>query len=338
MTSLAGTWFDGRESRPRTVALERPDPATLRLVADGEVHDFGLGAVEISPRLGNTPRVLRLPGHGHVEVEDSAELESWFQGRSPLEAFADWLERRRTAAMVAAGATVLGVVLFFTVFLPAGAEWIAPRIPRAVEVQMSQQVMSLLDRIDLKPSALPIETQERLHDRFEALVAGLPRAHEMKLLFRDGKSLGANAFALPDGTVVMTDELVKLAKSDDELVAVLAHEAGHHEHRHALRQTLESSGILVVVGLITGDVSGSSLTVALPTVLLETGFSRTHETEADDFAFALLKRRGISPEAFAQALEHLSKAKGSQPDAVSYFSTHPATQERIDRARAAAKK
>lgn len=337
MTGLAGTWYDGRHSRPREAALERPDGATLRLTSEGEVRDFALASVSISPRLGNTPRVLRLPEAGHVEVEDGAELHAWFGEQSRIEGWADWLERRRTAALAAAAITVLAVVLFFQVGLPAGAAWLAPQIPPRAERLMTSQVMTLLDKVELSPSRLPMERQAQLRAKFHALVAELPRARDMKLLFRRGRGLGANAFALPDGTVVMTDQLVELAKSDNELIAVLAHETGHHEHRHALRQTLESSGILLVTTLLIGDVSGSSLTVAMPTVLLETGFSRGHEREADDFAFALLKRKGISPNAFADALARLGKAQGVEPDAISYFSTHPATQDRIARARAAAK-
>ncbi len=60
----------------------------------------------------------------------------------------------------------------------------------------------------------------------------------------NGRAVGANAFALPSGIVVMTDELVELAKTDDELVAVLAHEIGHVRGRHALRQTAAGGGRL----------------------------------------------------------------------------------------------
>src|SRR5688572_18945794 len=85
MTVLTGTWFDGRQSRPRAATLERPDAGTLRVSSEGEVADFALASVAISPRLGNTPRVLRLPGAGHLEVEDGAELHAWFRGQSRIE-------------------------------------------------------------------------------------------------------------------------------------------------------------------------------------------------------------------------------------------------------------
>ena len=62
----------------------------------------------------------------------------------------------------------------------------------------------------------------------------------------------------------MTDELVALAKSDDELLAVLAHEAGHHVHRHGLRGAMEGSAVFLLSGLMLGDATGSSLAVSRP--------------------------------------------------------------------------
>ena len=55
----------------------------------------------------------------------------------------------------------------------------------------------------------------------------LDDGHVYQLEFRHGGYIDANAFALPSGIIVMTDELVELAKSDDELISVLAHEIGH---------------------------------------------------------------------------------------------------------------
>lgn len=337
MTEVVGTWFDGRDSRARAVTLSRPTTQSLLLRSDQGELELPLATVSISPRLGSTPRILRLRDHGQVECADSPDLDHWFATPSRIEALADWLERRRGPALAAAALTVLGVVLFFRVGLPWAAEQIAPRIPSRVERLMSAQVLDLMDRVELRPSRLPATRQQQLRAEFSGLIEDLQRERDMRLQFRSAPRLGANAFALPDGTVVMTDELVALAHSDDELIAVLAHETGHHEHRHALRQTLESSGIVVMAALLFGDVSGSSLTVSMPTVLLETGFSRAHEREADEFAFALLLRKGHSPQAFADMLRRLGEKDGGDTAMVGYFSTHPASEDRIRRAEQAAK-
>jgi Zn-dependent protease with chaperone function len=214
----------------------------------------------------------------------------------------------------------------------------APRIPAVVERHMGEQSLALIEKVELDPSRLPRARQAALRAGLTRMVAGLPRQADMRLLFRHSRHIGANAFALPGGTLVITDQLVALARNDDEVMAVLAHEAGHHEHRHALRQTIESSGILVIASLLLGDASGSSLAVGVPVVLLESGYSRGHEREADDFALDLLARTGRPPGAFADILERLERSEHAARSAgladVGYLSTHPPSAARIARARA----
>ena len=75
--------------------------------------------------------------------------------------------------------------------------------------------------------------------------------------------------------------------SDDELLAVLAHEIGHVRGRHAMRLVLQNSGLAVLLTALAGDAVGVTfLAVALPSMLLQSGYSRQFETEADDYAFA----------------------------------------------------
>ena len=339
MSELDATWYDGRGSRGRAARLSQPEPSRLRLESEGMVLEFAVADVTLTPRLGSMPRTLRLPGEGHLDLADSPLLDRWIPTSSRIEAAAHWLEQRRTAAIGSALATVLAVVFFFQVGLPWMANRLAPAIPAAMERTISRQAMALIDRLHLAPSKLPAERREALQRQFAALVAGLPREADFRLEFRDAPKLGPNAFALPDGLVVVTDQLVALVESDDELVAVLAHEAGHHEHRHGMRQALQSSAVVVVAGFLFGDLSGTgSLSVSIPVLLLESGFSRDHEREADAFAFGLLKQRGRSPADFATAMSRLSRHYGEQDmGAIGYLSTHPASAERIEAARRAAK-
>lgn len=234
---------------------------------------------------------------------------------------------------------MLATVGFVHFGVPAIAKLAAERMPVAVERVLSDQVVELLERVHVGPSRLPAERRAALEQAFAGLVASEPRSGQMRLRFARSPSIGANAFALPDGSIYMTDALVELAQDDEELLAVLAHEAGHHVHRHGLRQALESSSVLLLTGLLFGDVSGSSLAVAIPAALLNSGFSRGHEREADTYAFDLLKRRGHSPRAFATMLARLEKASGARgaDQVLGYLSTHPPSPQRIAAAEAAAR-
>lgn len=306
---------------------------------EGDTQRWPLESITISPRLGSTPRILRLPDGARVEVADSPRMQAWFGGgESRIEAFADWLERRRLAIAAAAVVTVAATVLFVKFGVPWLARETAERMPVAVERHVSNQVVMVLDKAHLEDSRVPAARRALLERRFQALVASEPRSADLRLEIVRAPGIGPNAFALPDGRIYMTDALVELAESDEELLAVLAHEAGHHVHRHGMRQALESSSVFVLAGMLFGDMSGSSLAVAVPAVLLSNGFSRGHEREADAYAFALLRRRGQSPAAFAAIMRRLSSdvPKGLEEGPVGYLSTHPPTPERIAEAERAA--
>ena len=157
--------------------------------------------------------------------------------------------------------------------------------------------------------------------------------------------MGANAFALPGGAVVLTDALVKLAQNDAQISAVLAHEVGHVRHHHGLRLAIQAAGLAALIATLAGDaVSITGLAVALPTALLQSGYSREFEDEADAYAFRRLKEIQLSPKYFAQILARIEESRNKDPDANrrsgperrrsdhGYLSTHPATAERIERA------
>lgn len=338
MNALHGQWHDGASSRPRAVRLWLAAPGVLRIEdASGGVEDWPLSEVRPSPRLGSTPRLLRRAGHGQIECADDPLLARWFpRPVSRVEASVDWLERRKAAIAVAALVAALAVFGFFRYGVPALALRVAERVPRAVEVETSRQVAAVLQRTHLEQTALPAPRRRQLQAGFLRLVEGQPRHRQMQLHFVRAPTMGPNAFALPDGSIYLTDALVELAEDDDQILAVLAHEAGHHVHRHGMRQAIESASVLLLVGMLAGDVSGSSLSVSLPAVLLQSGFSRGHEREADAYALALLRARGISPSAFAGIMRRLASPTPAAGAGAGYLSTHPPTPERIEAAERAA--
>jgi len=120
---------------------------------------------------------------------------------------------------------------------------------------------------------------------------------------------------------------------------VLAHEMGHVVHRHGLRQLLQGSVVTVLAVVILGDAS--SLAAIMPATLLELGYSRRFEREADDYTLEVLARRGVPAERFADILARLEQehrtreghedaAKGGENWSY-YLSTHPPTAERLAR-------
>ena len=335
---ILGTYYAG-SSRPTPASLLAEDGVVQ--VLDGEqplVGPVPLDAVAISSRLGNTPRILRFADGGSFETADNAAVDRLLSGSGRRHGLVHRLESSLRYVLLGVLITVLFVWGGVRYGIPALAEGVAFALPESVSRQVGQGVLEVLDQQILFPSELAEAEQARLRERFAPLLQreGAPIHLEFR---KAAEQIGANAFALPSGTVVFTDQLVTLAGHDEELLAVLAHEIGHVERRHGLRQALQGSALGLLVMTVTGDLSSvSSLVAAIPVLLTQLGYSRDFEHEADRFAAELLAEQDIDARRLGEILARLEQAARScKPDEPCtqeadgwsrYLSTHPPTEER----------
>jgi Zn-dependent protease with chaperone function len=341
---VAGTFFPGGSSRaiPAKASVEGK---RLRISdeAGAVLAEFPLRKVRASSRLGNLMRRLELPDESRFETPDNDGIDLLLQerGRFLPGSMLHWLES--SLQWVAVAVVIAGVSIFAMVRygFPAGADWLAQRTPRPVAVEISRETLVTLDKIALSPSELPAAEQQRANRLFQRVAAASPQtAGPYHLIFRDAPRVGPNAFALPDGTVVMTDQLYPLVKKDDELEGVFGHEMAHVYRRHGLQMVYEASLLPAAIALITGDATQfGQIATVLPTMLVESSYSRGFEQQADDESARTMKRIGADPAALGALLERLDKEVcgkrgGCGP---SWLGSHPATAARAARLRDEAK-
>ncbi|TAH42148.1 MAG: M48 family metallopeptidase [Rhodocyclaceae bacterium] len=343
MTSLAARYFDGQSSRVHDVDVELHEGNTLRLRGAGFERDEPLENLSVSPRLARICRTIELADGARLLLDDHPLIDQWFPLCNPLQLWVDRLERHAHAVAASILVCLLSAAWLFFWGVPWMSDRIAEQMPEQVETRLGEEVLAQLDRFaGLAPSTLDTERQSGLLARFATLKAGMPGAEDHRLLFRNAAGIGPNALALPGGTVVITDQLVSLVSDDREIDAVLAHELGHQQQHHALRQTLRSSFVIVIAAMFAGDVSSASaVVVAVPTFLLQGHYSREFESEADAFALRTLAEKGTSPAWFAQAMRTLEAYVSEQDesgDSPGYLSSHPQTRERIEEAEFAGEK
>ena len=326
--------FDGRHAAATAVTLRIDDGWLVVETLDGvEIDRERLDRASIADPLERAPRLVALPNGATLEVHDSPAFAQHVE-RAGLEVpLAVRLQRRLPAVMLALVLIVVGLAAAYFKALPPAARWMAFSLPPHVEQRMGDQVMAVLDTHYLRPSRLDAAQRARIADRFARAAQTAAPGIAYRLEFRRTRGNGINAFALPGGTIILLDGLVKLADDDDSVLGVLGHELGHVAHKHSIREIFQSLAIGGIASLLWGDFSGVAASVPATIGMLRS--SRNFEREADEFAIAFLQAQGLSAEPlyefFVKIRDH--QAHYGADSIPEFLSTHPSTEERLERLR-----
>ena len=215
--SLHGYYYDGRQPLRRSATLEvAVQDATL--VCEEQSSCYRVSGLLVSPRVGRADRFIALPDGGQFQCADVPALDRLPQ-QNKTEGAVAWLERRAAAAVASVVLIVALLAGGYEYGLPAAAERVAAKIPLETEHALGEEVLGWLDDNQwFQPSGLDRETRDRTSWKFEALNAELAYARHYRLEFRQAEFVGANAFAMPGGTIVITDDMMNLAASDEEVM------------------------------------------------------------------------------------------------------------------------
>ncbi|MDC5354010.1 M48 family metallopeptidase [Acinetobacter baumannii] len=291
--------------------------------------------------------------HPVIELDDDARIEfhgalpEWFNYSTKKIQHSIWKFERSPSLIFFS----LIFVITFGISLvkwgvPATSHYVAFKLPENSLKKLGDEAENYVLNNWTAPSQLAQTQKDQITKQYLNTVAENKPA---KLVFRKGNRLGANAVALPNNTIIITDELIQIADNNQEILGVLAHEQGHLVYRHSLQQGLTSLGLSVLYIAMTGD--NSDLFTSLPAAMLGANYSRKFESEADLYALQLMDRKNIEVSHFANFLQRLndkteedlnkasqSTSPTSQKESsdnklsiavVDALSSHPATEERI---------
>lgn len=306
-------------ARDERLDIEAPDGTALASVP--------INAVKASSRLGATRRRLDFPDGSAFDTEDNDAVDMLSRGTGLLHRLEQsW--RLVLIALVCVGAATAAFAFYG---VPAAAGWLARHTPPSVADYTGRQTLQALDKIALKPSKTPAAVQKHYRELFVAAAAAAPRgAKGYRLLFRNAPVIGPNAFALPDGSVILTDQMIALVQKDEEIQGVFAHEMSHVDRAHGLQRIYQASLVPAAIAFVTGDASQiGQFAAILPGILLQSAYSREFEQQADNDAARQLHRMGKSPAPLAALLERLEKKLcGKEGCGPNWLGSHPDTMER----------
>ncbi|VWX59530.1 Peptidase family M48 [Burkholderiales bacterium 8X] len=333
-------YFDGASSRPHSARLRIQDHRLMVEPTDAagfEAFELPTRDVRWPERTRHGGRIAQLAGGASLQAVDVRDWDEWM-GSWRSESWPVRLQQSWRGVLGALLALVVVLGLLYELGLPVVARYAADRIPWQTEVALGEQVLESIDGSLLEPSRLPLDQQQRIRSGFENMVRAshAEDALPAKLLFRRGaKGLGPNAMALPGGTIVLTDQLVELMPNHaGAVLGVLAHEFGHVQHRHVMRQVVQASALGVMASIVFGDFG--ALIGGAPALLATLGYSRDLEREADAESLRMMRRAGIPPRSMVDFFEAIEAWRDRQPSVSRdasvldiAFASHPATAERI---------
>ncbi|MFK4502234.1 Zn-dependent protease with chaperone function [Bradyrhizobium japonicum] len=322
-------FFDGVSSRRREVSLALGD--ALDIVQEGGAPVRWTYA---DIRRADSPAgILRLastsaPPLARLEIRDAAlaadvtarcmRLDEHQTSRRGVAKIVGW--------SVAAAVSIVCVVLFG---VPLAADRLAPLVPKPIERRIGDasevQVKTIFGRKaceDPAGKAAFTKLVNRLRD-----AAGLDD---------DSMTAGVlptsvpNAFALPGGKVYVLRGLVDKAENPDELAGILAHELGHLKHYDNMRGLIYNGGTSFLIGLLFGDVTGSSAVIFASRSVVEASYSREAETAADTFAIEIMHKLGRSPKPAAELMFRITGKEGGS-GLTTILASHPLTEDRLAR-------
>ena len=212
--------------------------------------------------------------------------------------------------------------------------------PHNWEKKIGESTYKTLSSTILEKSEIPEKRKADLRQKSQKVFKHSNLYKNPEIKFNKSNILGPNALALPGGPIIITDDLVKLLKDDELILAVIAHEIAHIKERHSLQQIVEIAGLSSIAWMIFGlDESILEEIAFIGINVWSLKKSRDLEKDADLMALKLLEKTGMSNKSFIQAIEKLSKyyclktkiEKSICMDEIKsgWLSTHPTGAERL---------
>ncbi|MEW6527671.1 MAG: M48 family metallopeptidase [Spirochaetota bacterium] len=332
-SNIKGTLYNKGISTPHAATLYYFDNGDIIIETESTTKKMHISYLTISPRVANTQRQIILPDGDMFTTHDNNTVDSMIAKISPqkkntVQSLLFYLESHVTAIMALIAVSIIVVYIFIQFIFPTIVTHIAFSVPTSTLHLISEKTLEYLDNQFFTQTQLPQTRIYTIKTQFKEFIATIPEKNKytFTLYFRHSNFIGPNAFALPDGTFIITDDFVKLIQHKHELFTILAHETAHVVYRHGVRNILLNSGLLVIAIAIFGDVV-STTTIGLPLLLIHNGYSREFERQADSFAIDYCKKNHISGKHFVNLYKRLQqKAPVNVP---SLLSTHPSDEERL---------
>ncbi|WP_136667211.1 M48 family metallopeptidase [Flavobacterium sp. H122] len=215
------------------------------------------------------------------------------------------------------------IILSYFYFIPWLGEKTVAIIPESYDIELGNMVYEqtmVTEEKELEKSKILNEFAKKLQLN-----------NSKKLQFTVVKSETVNAFALPDGNIVVYTGILDKMKNYEELAALLGHEAAHVNHRHSMKSLCRDLSGYFFISAVLGDVNGVMAILGEHANNLQSlSFSRGFEKQSDEEGLKMMFQNQINPNGMIDLFSRLqTEEKETGISVPEFLSSHPVTIDRI---------
>lgn len=326
MTITTGKYFDGKQSQPQQVEIVfNTDSSLLQIRNDDLSINWSISEINYE-KIGSMLEI-RIKEHSDefVAVTDTEFNQLFIQHLHKTKDVGVYKKLLNLSfekhLFIFTGLLIL-LVLGYLFLVPFIAEKSVVLIPQSFDKQMARIALTEFGfKTDSTKSVILNEFADNLELN-----------NQIDLNFKVVTSDIVNAYALPDGTIIIYTGLLGKMDNYEQLTGLLAHEVAHVNERHAMKMLCRNLSGYIFISVLLSDINGIMAVIAENAHNLNTlTYSRKFENEADEEGTMILIQNGIDPHGVISLFQILQKEEKSYGTIIpEYLSTHPYTKNRIE--------
>jgi predicted Zn-dependent protease len=320
-------YFDGQISTPFKVELFLNDIGRELILRTEIGNTINKPINEIDYELCNNRMKIRFKdSEMHLVVEDNNfinEFENFFNSNVRYSLYKKLINLKFGIHLLITLVVISLIALLYIFITPIIAQKSVLLIPLSFDAQIGNLFM--------KKYVTTVEIDSVRTELLNEFASKVTWNSKTDLNFIVAKSSVVNAFALPNGNIVVFTGLLNKIDDYETLLALLGHEVTHVNKRHSIQIMSKNLIGYAVISILTTDVSALTAIMAENAAMLgNLSYSRDMELEADNGAIILLEKNGVNPEGLLKLMRALQDASGSFDNRLEILSTHPGMESRIE--------
>ncbi|WP_418264502.1 M48 family metallopeptidase [Flavobacterium faecale] len=318
-------YYDGKTAIPQTIAVFfNTFNGTIEFRDSNEINiKWPISDIAIEKRLTGLFLEYEDENLQHIRIEDQKLIDS-IQLYRKNNGHISWYQKLIDLGTVSHFIIAFGIIIIIGLCYFFAIPWVGEKsvvlIPNEYDDKLGSSAW-IKNEYLISIDAAKTKT---LND----FASQLDLNNSKKLEFTVVKSNEVNAFALPDGNIIVFTGILKEMKNYDELVGLLGHEASHVNNRHSMKMLCRSLSGYLFISVILGDANGVMATIGDNVNSLQSlSFSREFERQADEDGFQILVKNKVNPQGMANLFQRLQHK--NLVEIPEFLSSHPVTEDRI---------